>query len=346
MNPLQPSSHPALDTFLNVISDVTRAEDITHFHTSLKQAAKQLTCSDATSLVLRQGDDCHYIDEESDQPLWKGESFPLSACITGWSMLNATTVIVEDIFKDARIPLALYQGKNIHSLLVVPIDHEHAIGAISVYWKKRHAPSQSEIMQLESLANVSSLIFKLMKNQSELAALISKRTSDLEIANQRLSEMATHDELTGLYNRRGFFLMADQAIRVSERSKMRCAMIFADVDGLKVVNDHYGHHEGDVMLNTVANLLRRHFRKSDIVARMGGDEFAILVIDPEENAAALNERLEFEFNAMNRTDHRPYRIDISFGSVMSELTPDIDLEHLINRADRLMYQAKLSKKMN
>ena len=346
MFPQQPKSHSAFETFLNVISDVTRADDLPRFHSSLKLAAKHVTASDATSLVVRKGDDCHYIDEESDQPLWKGKSFPITACITGWSMLNSKTVFVEDIFRDSRIPHALYRGKNIHSLLVVPIDYENAIGAISVYWNDRHIPSPSEIKQLESLANVSSLVLKLMKNQSELREAVNERTNELLRTNQKLSEIATHDELTGLYNRRGFFLMAEQAIKLSDRSKMRCIMIFADVDGLKIVNDNYGHHAGDLMIKQVADLLRTHFRKSDIVARIGGDEFAILVIDPEENTSTLNGRLKSEFRKMNLAGQWPYPIDISFGSVMCDLLPDTNLEDLMKVADKLMYQDKLSKRPN
>jgi diguanylate cyclase (GGDEF)-like protein len=343
MNQLQLTKQSDFDSFLNVISNVSRVDNFPELQTLLKKAAKQLTASDATSLILRQGEKCFYLDEESAKPLWKGMSFPLSSCISGWSILNAETVAIEDIFKDERVPIALYQDKNIQSLLVVPIGKSKVIGVISVYWNDMHTPSQSEIMQLEALAGVSSLVFELMKNHSELEEIVRKRTAELEIASQRLADLAIHDELTGLYNRRGFFLMAAQAIKASDRSKKRCALIFADIDRLKSVNDEYGHHAGDEMIKTVANLLNSHFRKSDIVARMGGDEFGILVIDPDQNLDSMNNRLQSEFKLLNRSGHFPYQIDISFGSIMSELNPDTNIEQLICRADELMYLDKSRK---
>jgi diguanylate cyclase (GGDEF)-like protein len=344
MNRLQPNTHSGFDLFLDIIGNVTHIDNFSNFQSFLKNAARQLTSSDSASIILRQGENCFYLDEDSDQPLWKGMSFPLSACISGWCILNAETVSVENIFKDERIPTALYEDKNIQSLLVVPIENSNVIGAISVYWNEIHIPSRSEIMQLEALANVSSLVFELMKSHSELEDVISIRTAELEIANQRLVDMAVRDELTDLYNRRGFFLMAEQAIKASYRTKMRCALIFADIDGLKPINDLHGHHAGDKAIKMVADLLSNHFRKSDIVARMGGDEFTVLVIDPDENVESMNRRLQSHFNAFNLASNLPYQINISFGSIVSELNPSTKLETLINQADKLMYMEKSRKK--
>lgn len=344
MTPLQPANSSPFDLFLDVIRNATRVDNFSDFQGFLKKAAKRLTASDATSVIMRQGEECRYVDEESDRPLWKGMSFPLSSCISGWSILHAQTVAVENIFKDERVPAALYQDKHIQSLLVVPIHNGNVIGAISAYWNQRHMPSHSEIMQLEALASLSSLVFETIKSQSELEEIIGKRTAELKIANQRLEDLAIHDELTGLYNRRGFFLLAEQAIKASDRSKMRCILMFADLDGLKSVNDTYGHQAGDAMIKKVADLLTSHFRKSDIVARMGGDEFGILVIDPDDNPDSLNERLQSELDTFNRSGRWPYQIHISFGSVMSELTPATQLQQLISQADRLMYLDKSKKK--
>jgi diguanylate cyclase (GGDEF)-like protein len=344
MSRLQITKNSDLDSFLDVISDITHVDNFQDFQKFLKKAAIQLTASDATSLILRQGEHCFYLDEESSTPLWKGMSFPLSNCISGWSILNSETVAIKNIFRDKRVPAKLYSDKNIQSLLVVPIENNNVIGAISVYWRDEHTPSSSEVMQLEALASVSSLVFEIMKTQTELEQMISERTAELELTNQRLEALAIKDELTGLYNRRGFFLMAEQAIKASDRSTMRCSLIFADVDGLKTVNDTYGHHSGDEMIKAVADVLQSHFRKSDIVARVGGDEFCVLVIDPDENLISLNERLKSEFKGLNQTGNWPYQINISFGSVMSELKPTTNLEDLVNKADKLMYEDKSSKK--
>jgi diguanylate cyclase (GGDEF)-like protein len=113
---------------------------------------------------------------------------------------------------------------------------------------------------------------------------------------------------------------------------------------LKPINDLHGHHAGDKAIKMVADLLSNHFRKSDIVARMGGDEFTVLVIDPDENVESMNRRLQSHFNAFNLASNLPYQINISFGSIVSELNPTTKLETLINQADKLMYMEKSRKK--
>lgn len=344
MDQQQPVKPSSLEEFSKIITNLTHVDKYSDFQSLLKKAAKQVTTSDATSLILRHEEECCYLDEESDRPLWKGMCFPLRSCVSGWSILNAQTVAIENIFMDERVPAALYLDKNIQSLLVVPIDHGEVIGAISAYWNKRHTPSKSEISQLEALASVSSLVFESMKTKSELEEIIEQRTFELKIANQQLESLAIHDELTGLYNRRGLFLMADQIIKASDRSSMRCALIFADLDDLKTVNDTYGHQAGDKLIKLVADVLNSHFRKTDIVARIGGDEFCIMIIDPDENQDSLKYRLQAEFDKINDIFDLPHQVLLSLGCVISKLTPATKLESLLSKADKLMYLDKSRKK--
>lgn len=326
---------------LSDVSNIKVHEDIT---STLKTAAKRLIHCDASCIIMRVDEDCHYIDEDSEQPLWKGMKFPLDNCITGWVIKHGSTAVIPNIYDDARVPADLYRHTSIQSMMAAPLKNQNVQGAISVYWTERHSPSAAEIHILDTLADISSLVFDFFILQTELEKAVSDRTFELNKANQKLADLAIHDDLTGLYNRRGFFLMANQALKSSERVEKNCVLSFIDIDALKEVNDRYGHSAGDNLIKSVADLLKSHFRKSDIVARLGGDEFTILVIDPEENCEGIHTRLQSELAQLNSSLKLPYPISISMGSVFSKLTATTNLESLINQADKLMYREKKEKK--
>lgn len=332
------------DLLLSVLSDVSHIKVYDDVTTTLKNATKKLINCDASSIILKDGDQCHYIDEDSAQPLWKGMKFPLDDCISGWAIKNESTAVVPDIYDDARVPSNLYKHTLIKSMLVSPLKNQHVHGAISVYWTVPHQPSPTEIHILETLANVSSLVFDYFILQSKLDKTVESKTFDLNTVNQKLVDLAIQDDLTSLYNRRGFFLMGNQAIKASDRIEKNCILSYIDIDGLKEVNDRYGHKAGDRMIKSVANILKGHFRKSDIVARLGGDEFAVLIVDPEENGENIHARLAAEIKELNSSLKQPFQTEISIGSVYSKLTQTSNLEELINQADKLMYKEKKRKK--
>jgi diguanylate cyclase (GGDEF)-like protein len=149
------------------------------------------------------------------------------------------------------------------------------------------------------------------------------------------------DELTQLKNRRGFFELGEQALQVARREQQTMALFFMDLNGLKQINDNLGHMTGDEALRDTAKVLRNTFRGSDIVARIGGDEFVALAqlhseLDVETLCARLREHLR-EFNAA-RT--RPYEVDLSIGATLVDEPADQSLEEFIARADEAMYRDK------
>ncbi|MCX5641664.1 MAG: diguanylate cyclase [Candidatus Omnitrophica bacterium] len=149
------------------------------------------------------------------------------------------------------------------------------------------------------------------------------------------------DELTELYNRRGFIQMAEHHLKLSDRTKKGLFLIFADVDKLKFINDTYGHLEGDQALIETAGLLKGLFRGSDIIARIGGDEFAALLTEAAENSAAIiTERLQAELATLNKREGRKYQLSISFGIIQYDLNAPAGIEKLLHQADQLMYAQK------
>jgi diguanylate cyclase (GGDEF)-like protein len=149
------------------------------------------------------------------------------------------------------------------------------------------------------------------------------------------------DELTGLYNRRGFISLARQQIKTAERMARDVVHVFMDVDGMKQINDTFGHREGDLALIETADILRATFRESDVLARMGGDEFAVLALETSPLAAdALVDRLRRQVGDRNSRGHRPYALSFSVGSTRHAAGTPCLLDELLARADGLMYEQK------
>jgi GAF domain-containing protein len=120
----------------------------------VKLAARQLTGADGATFVLREGDRCYYADEDSISPLWKGQRFPVSTCISGWAMLHAETVVIADIRQDDRIPQEAYRPTFVRSLAMVPMMlGGESLGAIGAYWAQVGQPTSAAVAALEQLAS-------------------------------------------------------------------------------------------------------------------------------------------------------------------------------------------------
>jgi len=157
----------------------------------------------------------------------------------------------------------------------------------------------------------------------------------------QMRKLALLDELTGLYNRRGFQTLAKQHLKLTRRTHCRSFLVFADVNGLKQINDGCGHSEGDHVLKETAAILRESVRESDIVARLGGDEFVILARDtPDQNGSAISARLQENLklhNEQKRKGQPPLSIAFGFLSFGCET---LSIEDLLILADQVMYRHK------
>ncbi|MBI4928022.1 MAG: diguanylate cyclase, partial [Anaerolineae bacterium] len=160
-----------------------------------------------------------------------------------------------------------------------------------------------------------------------------------------IQKLAIMDELTGLYNRRGFFALAQQNLQLAQRVKKGVLLIFADIDGMKEINDTLGHQTGDQALVDAAGILRVTYRSADIIARVGGDEFAILaVLSTRPDEAALSERLAENLEAFNAANDRPYVLSLSTGMSAWPAGKALELDKLLAEADVRMYANKRAKK--
>lgn len=164
---------------------------------------------------------------------------------------------------------------------------------------------------------------------------------------EKLREMSITDELTGLLNRRGFFAIAQQQLKVAKRVKGKLALVFADMDDFKSINDKWGHHKGDEALAAMADILRRSFRDSDLIARISGDEFALLLLDThEDNFDIIFRRLQKNIDAFNTRSGGMYFLSLSIGMALYEHNRPCSIDELLKLADKRMYdQKKLKKKV-
>ena len=195
--------------------------------------------------------------------------------------------------------------------------------------------------RLQAAARILELQESLRQRVRELEAAIAER----KLAEEALRNLSLTDQLTGLYNYRGFLNLAEHHAKTSRRSHTRSLLIYADMDGLKEINDTLGHRAGSAAISAAAEILRRTFRDCDIIARLGGDEFAVLVPDLQQAPTAkLLERLEQNLRNYNDEGHHEFTVGLSIGAVEIDHEDGLNIEDQMARADEMMYREKRKKK--
>jgi len=207
------------------------------------------------------------------------------------------------------------------------------------------AVMDGHLVGLIAVANSDKLYSERDLEAVEQMAALYAIAVDRKRKEDELREMSLTDELTGLHNRRGFFTLADQQLKIANRSKKEMFLLYADLDGLKIINDTFGHDVGDRALAETAQILRDTFRESDILARMGGDEFVALVVEAGDMGAdTLALRVREKFGERNARPGQRFVLSISFGIVLYDPEKPRPAQDLVNAADKLMYADKISKK--
>jgi diguanylate cyclase (GGDEF)-like protein len=159
-----------------------------------------------------------------------------------------------------------------------------------------------------------------------------------------LRTLALVDDLTGLYNRRGFLSLARQHQKFARRTKKGFWLVSLDVDRLKQINDRFGHREGDAALVATAEILRLTFRESDVMARLGGDEFVVLAVQADDDGvSSMLNRLQTNLDLHNRRETRGYELALSVGVVRFDPAGATALAELLMKADEALYEQKRSK---
>lgn len=181
------------------IEKLSAARTLNEVAEIVRLAARAISGADGVTFVLRDGDMCHYVDEDAISPLWKGQKFPMSACISGWAMLNKRTAVIPDIYVDSRIPHDVYRPTFVKSLIMVPVRVEDPLAAIGAYWADHHLPNTAEVILLESLARATAISLTNVALHSSLRAVTEHNASqamEIQDAYAEIKREATQRQQT------------------------------------------------------------------------------------------------------------------------------------------------------
>jgi hypothetical protein len=257
---------------LSTADSVERVTDV------VATAARNLMGSDGATFVLREDDKCFYADENAIGPLWKGSRFPLTACISGWSMLHKETVLISDIYEDPRIPHDAYRPTFVKSLAMVPIRKEAPIGAVGAYWSESNTPSHEEVRLLEVLANSAAVALENLELRGTVGRRVAER-DELESAIHTL----VHDLKGPLGAMMGYAELLEEGVADREKARQFARTIVTAGErleeqiermlGLYRITNTELHPEA-VDLSTIAadiaeDLLRRSDRQVDVDIESG-----------------------------------------------------------------------------
>lgn len=223
---------------------------------------------------------------------------------------------------------------GVHYILVKPVEPQQIIKTVS--------EALSQPVTLSELPKTGEF---QQEHLQLLANKLYQKVSELETANAHLRNLSLTDDLTGLNNRRGFMLLAEELLKYGRRTDHRMCLLYMDLDGLKHINDTFGHAAGDDALIQTAHILMKTFREADVIARLGGDEFGILAMDmAEDNIKEIIARLDQHINAHNTQSNSGYVLSFSPGVIPIDPNATQTIQELLSQADAAMYSYKQHKK--
>jgi diguanylate cyclase (GGDEF)-like protein len=276
---------------------------------------------------------------------------------TDWFFANELCLAVTD---DRRRPESIElrgQSMPVASILdrdLYPKDRRYTFVVSTLFYMDEHLgfvvcePDFVDIHLIESLMveiSCSLKLINLIQARRTIERQLQNALEELEKYNEQLSNISETDEMTKLLNRRGFMAHARDMLGMARRMRKDGLLFFADLDGLKVINDTYGHEEGDNAIKVVAGVLRKAFRDMDIIARLGGDEFTVFAMNAGVGMIeTFQKRIAGYVEDYNKVSDKPYKVSISIGGVPFVHTDNVSIETLMNKADVLLYQQKKEKK--
>lgn len=352
----QPSSVNAatLRRLLFLARDLLQAPDVGSVLIWVARAAADVVHPDAGLLFARIGATEHFIDFNDHGVIRPGSTPPSLLQYSRQTLVEQTSIVLADVELDDPSPKGTQSATGHVSLVSYPFPPIKPVGTLTLIWHRQRNQDLQQAISILSLlgeltgAALGNIHFRqslkdMVTSQSQALAKASQTHADEMLRRDSVEEeiyrLSVTDVMTGLLNRRGFYLHAERSMKMALRNSSPSVVIFADINGLKAVNDTYGHEAGDHLIKDAAQILQQSFRDSDVIARLGGDEFAAFALDSAQPDAILA-RIQRHIKIYNTRQSLPYEISFSTGIVRCDPSSDLTLSDYLELADQQMYKDK------
>ncbi|MEA2079988.1 MAG: GGDEF domain-containing protein [Pseudomonadota bacterium] len=359
MTHLQGATAATLRRLLALARDLLQAPDPRSVLELTGPAIQELLLADGALLLLALGEQEHVTEFDRSgvmQTVHEGTALYRHA---RQAIDNQTPILLPDVATDPTLPDGGLCAGGTVSLLAFPFPPIKPVGALAVFWYHRGRPHQlaSPISILRYIGELTAAALGNVGYRQMIEGRIAARTEEMSESAQKhakelhrrdqveeeLHRISVTDVMTGMFNRRGFFLNAERSFKVARRQEIPSALIYADLDELKAVNDELGHDAGDRLIQDAGRILQASFRDSDVVARFGGDEFAAFTLDAAQSEAILA-RIQSNIETFCQRSSPPYRISLCIGIVQCDPSSDLTLSDYLSLADKQMYERKKGAK--
>ncbi len=294
------------------------------------QKAQMITAADGASVELMEGTELVYSAVSGMAQRFIGLRLNMANSLSGESIVLKVPLISDDIELDDRVNKAACRQIGLRSMIVVPlIFHDDAVGVIKVLCASAGFFTQEHVAILEMMSGlIAAAMHSALKNEKS-----------------ELFHKATHDSLTGMPNRSLFYDRLRKKLQEAQRQETHFSILSMDLDGLKEINDNLGHRAGDAAIHEVAARAHHALRESDTVARVGGDEFAVIAATTADRKGleALIKRLEEDIGKPFSFEGKTLQLVASIGGALF-CEDGANIETLIEKADHAMYEVKRKHK--
>ena len=318
-------------------------------------AIQELLLADRALLLLALGDQEYVTEFDRSglmQPVHDGTVLYRHA---RHAVDSQTPILVPDTPTDANLRSGGFPTRGTASLLAFPFPPIKPVGVLAATWyrRSRHSQLATHISTLRHIGELTAAALGNAGFRQVIESRVAARTEEIAEAarehamelhrrdrvEEELHRISVTDVMTGMLNRRGFFQHAERSFKVAQRQGLPSALIYADLDELKAVNDGLGHDAGDRLIQDCGRIFQESFRDSDVVARLGGDEFAAFTLDAAQPEVILA-RIQSNIESFRQRSSPPYRISLCIGIVPCNPASDLTLSDYLSLADKHMYQQK------